>query len=81
MLNEFADKLKQREITVKIDKSIIEYIVKVGFDDVYGARPLKRAVQSKVEDKFAEELLDGKIKDKDKITLKAKDNNVIIEVK
>ena len=81
MLNEFADKLKQREITVKIDKSIIEYIAKVGFDDVYGARPLKRAVQSKVEDKFAEELLDGKIKDKDKITLKAKDNNVIIEVK
>ena len=81
MLNEFSDKLKQREITVKIDKSIIEYIVKVGFDDVYGARPLKRAVQSKVEDKFAEELLDGKIKDKDKITLKAKDNNVIIEVK
>ena len=81
MLNEFADKLKQREITVKIDKSIIEYIVKVGFDDAYGARPLKRAVQSKVEDKFAEELLDGKIKDKDKITLKAKDNNVIIEVK
>ena len=48
---------------------------------MYGARPLKRAVQSKVEDKFAEELLDGKIKDKDKITLKAKDNNVIIEVK
>ena len=31
MLNEFADKLKQREITVKIDKSIIEYIVKVRF--------------------------------------------------
>ena len=81
MLNEFADKLKQREIKVKIDKSIVEYIAKVGFDDLYGARPLKRAVQSKVEDKFAEELLDGKIKDKDKITLKAKDNNVIIEVK
>ena len=80
MLNEFADKLKQREITVKIDKSIIEYIAKVGFDDVYGARPLKRAVQSKVEDKFAEDLLDGKIKDGDNITLKAKDNNVIIEV-
>ncbi len=80
MLNEFADKLKQREITVKIDKSIIEYIVKVGFDDVYGARPLKRAVQSKVEDKFAEELLDGKIKDGDNIILKAKDDNVIIDL-
>lgn len=80
MLNEFADKLKQRKITVKIDKSIIEYIAKVGFDDVYGARPLKRAVQSKVEDKFAEDLLDGKIKDGDNIILKAKDNNVIIEV-
>ena len=80
MLNEFADKLKQREIKVKIDKSIVEYIAKVGFDDVYGARPLKRAVQSKVEDKFAEELLDGKIKDGDNIILKAKDDNVIIDL-
>ena len=80
MLNEFADKLKQREIKVKIDKSIVEYIAKVGFDDLYGARPLKRAVQSKVEDKFAEELLDGKIKDGDNIILKAKDDNVIIDL-
>ena len=80
MLNEFADKLKQREIKVKIDKSIVEYIAKVGFDDLYGARPLKRAVQSRVEDKFAEELLDGKIKDGDNIILKAKDDNVIIDL-
>ena len=80
MLNEFADKLKQREIKVKIDKSIVEYIAKVGFDDLYGARPLKRSVQSKVEDKFAEELLDGKIKDGDNIILKAKDDNVIIDL-
>ena len=80
MLKEFADKLKSRDISVKIDDSIVKYIAKVGFDDVYGARPLKRAVQSKVEDKFAEQLLDGKIKDGDSIILKAENDNVVIDI-
>ena len=80
MLIEFADKLKSRDFSVKIDDSIVKYIAKVGFDDVYGARPLKRAVQSKVEDKFAEQLLDGKIKDGDSIILKAENDNVVIDI-
>ena len=79
MLNEFADKLKNKNIEVKLDKSIIEYISKIGFDNVYGARPLKRAIQSKIEDKFAEEILEGKINDGDKILLKSIEDKVVIE--
>jgi ATP-dependent Clp protease ATP-binding subunit ClpC len=48
---------------------------------VYGARPLKRAVQSKIEDEFAEQILDGKIKDGDEVVLKAQEDKVIITTK
>ena len=81
MLNESAKKLQSREITIEIDESLVDYIAKVGFDDAYGARPLKRAVQSKVEDYIAEKILDGDIKDKDKIKLSVKDDKMVIEKK
>ena len=81
MLDEFAMKLKSRNIDVEIDESLIKYISKVGFDDVYGARPLKRAVQSKVEDKVAEEMLDGKIEDGQKVKIRVENDNLIIEKK
>ena len=81
MIDESVDKLKERNIEIAVDDSIVDYIAKVGFDDVYGARPLKRAVQSKIEDEFAEQILDGKIKEGDKVTLKAEEDKVIIAVK
>ena len=45
MLEDVKKRLVQKNITVEFDKSLIEYIAKVGFDEVYGARPLKRAIQ------------------------------------
>ncbi len=79
MINNFTEKLKDRNIEITIDESLVDYIANVGFDDVYGARPLKRAIQSKVEDKFAEEVLDGKIQDNSKVCIKVVDDKVIIE--
>ena len=81
MIDESVDKLKERNIKISVEDSIVEYIAKVGFDDVYGARPLKRAVQSKIEDEFAEQILDGKIKDGDEVVLKAQEDKVIITTK
>ena len=78
MIDNSVSKLKERNIKIDIDDSVVEYISNVGFDDSYGARPLRRAVQSKIEDKFAEELLDGNIKDGDHIKLMAKDDKVLI---
>ena len=81
MIDNSISKLKERNIDIDIDESVIEYISNVGFDDNYGARPLRRAVQSKIEDKFAEELLDGKIKDGDHVKVSVEDNKVIISSK
>ena len=81
MIDNSISKLKEKNIDIDIDDTVVEYIANVGFDDNYGARPLRRAVQSKIEDKFAEELLDGNIKDGDHIILKVEDNKVVISSK
>ena len=48
-------------------------IAKEGFDPVYGARPLRRAIQSKIEDMIAEQILEGKVKDGDAIKVDVED--------
>ena len=46
---------------ISYDETLVEYLAKVGFDELYGARPLKRAIQDKVEDLLSEEVLTGKM--------------------
>ena len=56
-------------ITIEISESAKDYLAKEGFDQAYGARPLRRAIQSKIEDKMAEEILDGNIKEGDHVKI------------
>ena len=51
----------------------VEKIADEGFDPVYGARPLRRAIQSKIEDRIAEEMLEGKVKAEDHIEVTVED--------
>ena len=81
MLKEFAKRLESNGIEVSFAKSVIEYIVDKGYDIAYGARPLKRVIQSELEDKLAQEILDGNISSGDSVKLKVKDNKVILEKK
>lgn len=68
LLREFVNRCKtQMNIEVKIRDSVKELIAKEGFDPKYGARPLKRAIQNKIEDAMAEEILEGKIKTGDQV--------------
>ena len=62
MLKSVGERLAQLDVSVKFDKSVTEAVAKAGFDQVYGARPLRRAVQSMVEDTVSEALLDGSVK-------------------
>ena len=81
MVDKSIEKLKEKDIKIDVEDSIVDFIAKVGFDDNYGARPLKRAVQSKIEDKIAEEILDGNIKEGSHIILKAEEDKAIISLK
>ena len=77
MLDEVKKRLEKNKINVVFDKSIIEYICKVGYDENYGARPLRRCIQTKIEDRFADEILNGNLKNGDNIKVIEKNENVM----
>ena len=52
----------QMNITLELTDAAVEFVVDKGFDEKYGARPLKRAIQTNIEDELAEEILEGRIK-------------------
>ena len=79
MLKEFEKRVKAQDIDVSFTDELVKHISKVGFDDVYGARPLRRAIQREIEDKFAEEMLDGKVKPNTSVKVDYKENKVYIE--
>lgn len=67
LLKGLTNRLKGMDIDITFDESAIKELAKSGFDDVYGARPLKRAITSKVEDSLSEKMLDGSVKNGDSI--------------
>jgi ATP-dependent Clp protease ATP-binding subunit ClpB len=56
-----ADRLAEQDMKLQVSNSAINELVNIGFDSVYGARPLKRAIQSRLENKLAKLILQGKI--------------------
>ena len=68
--------LKEQGIKLTVDERAKDLVAKKGTDKTYGARPLKRAIQTMIEDKIAEAMLDGQIKQEAKVT--AKDDEIVI---
>ena len=79
MLKQVQDRMQKQNIQLEIDDSVKELISKKGFDTNYGARPLKRAIQNVLEDRIAEEILDGNIKPNKKAVIKAEEEKIVVE--
>lgn len=73
MLAELAGKLKEFELEVSVSEAARELLVDKGFDPVYGARPLRRAIQRMIEDEISEELLKGAYAPGEKILVDVSD--------
>ncbi len=69
MLTSLDKRLKDMDITVQVTDAAVEAIAAEGFDPVYGARPLRRAIQSRIEDPLAEKLLEGAFQAGDSVTV------------
>ena len=78
LLSSVEKRLEKMNIKVTVDDSVIDAVSDKGFDPVYGARPLKRAIQSTVEDKIAEAMLEGVCKEGDSVTVSYKDGKTVI---
>ena len=72
---------EQMDIHLNVTNSAVDYIAEAGFDAKYGARPLHRAIQSKIEDRLANELLEGKIKRGDIVQVQYRNKEIRFIVK
>jgi ATP-dependent Clp protease ATP-binding subunit ClpC len=76
VLKEILEKVSDRKLNVSLSPGSKEFIIKKGFDPVYGARPLRRAIQKYIEDPIAEEILKGKFPDGSYIKVKIKNDKL-----
>ena len=82
MLKNLAKQVKeQMDIALSFTSSLKTYLAKESYDKKFGARPLRRMIQNKVEDMLAEEVLAEKVKAGDKVTVGYKSNKVAFKVK
>ncbi len=78
-LGRLNDLLAQRGIKLKVSEAAIERLAALGYDPVYGARPLKRAIQTNLQDALAVKLLDGSFSDGDVIEVDADGGDIVFE--
>jgi len=81
LITDLNKRLSDREITVELTDAAKQYIVDNGYDPVYGARPLRRAIRSKMEDPISEEMLEGNMKAGGSYVCDFKDSKYVIEDK
>ena len=81
MAKSVLKRIADQGFDVKITPAAIDVVAEAGFDPEYGARPIRRALQTKVEDRLSEELLAGKVTTNDVVTIGAKSGEITINVK
>ncbi|MBE7053815.1 MAG: ATP-dependent Clp protease ATP-binding subunit [Ruminococcaceae bacterium] len=79
MLDSLKQRMKNLGINISFSDEVVSYISKEGFDILYGARPLRRAIQSKVEDMLSDEMLSNTIANGDSAQVVLKDDKICLE--
>lgn len=80
-LREVAERMKEKKITVDFTKKVKDFLVKVGYDRIYGARPLKRAIQHYILDELAMQVILKKIREESSICIDYVNDKVVIKKK
>ena len=81
MLNDLFKRLGERELSIEVTDAAKDYLAKEGYSETYGARPLRRVIQKKVEDVLAEEILTGNYQPHDELVMDVRDEQITIEKK
>lgn len=76
-LSVLCERLKKREIELDVSNAAKDLLLDEGYDPVYGARPLKRVIQRRLEDAISEEILANKIASGQKVLADAKDGKIV----
>ena len=79
MLKQVQSRLAEQGITVSFEDSVSARMADAGFDPIYGARPLRRAIQTQIEDLLSEQLLEGKVKPGGQYTCWEEEDQLVVE--
>lgn len=78
-LDRLRSRLNERDIGLTVDDTAFDLLIEAGFDPVYGARPLKRAIQQQVENSLAQKILSGEFQPGDNILIKGEDGHLVFD--
>lgn len=78
MIMEVIDEVREKKITLNISEEVKDFILEKGYDDKYGARPLRRTIQKYIEDEVAEYYLQNKFSEGSEISIELKENKIVI---
>jgi len=81
MLKDLFSRLDEHNLKIEVSDEVKDYLAKEGYSEAYGARPLRRVIQKKIEDVLAEEILSGKYQKEDVLLMTMKDGSIAIEKK
>jgi len=81
MMKDLFKRLAERELSIEVTDEVKDFLAKDGYSEAYGARPLRRLIQRKIEDQLAEEILTNAYEAGDTIILKLKDEKITFEKK
>ena len=74
-----AQRLSKKGITIETDKSVAKYLAETGFDEVFGARPLKRLIQNKILDELSLQIIEGKVCEGNSVKVQYDGNKIVID--
>jgi ATP-dependent Clp protease ATP-binding subunit ClpC len=81
MLDSVTKRLKDLDVHIEYTEAVKKHLAKTGFDEAYGARPLRRAITKTVEDKLSEEMLRGTIKKGDNVVMDIENDEIVLKKK
>ena len=79
MLSSLFKRIESQNLKIEVTDEVKDFLGEAGYSEAYGARPLRRLIQKKIEDGLAEEILSGKYSEGNKIVLKLKDQKIVFE--
>ncbi len=78
MLQKVENTLKDKNITLSVTQTALDWLIEKGYDAEYGARPLRRVIEQHVEDEIAEAIIDGRISENSKVRVDCNDDGIVI---
>lgn len=78
MVSEVEERMAQHDVHIEVTDAAREWLAKKGFDEIYGARPLRRLIQKQIEDRLSEEIIKGTLKFKQQVVIDEEDGKIVV---